>query len=78
MIVQSSLGYIPQKQGVHVRSRYIQVIMNWRKSCDERGLNQMVRSQYNKEFLNFILDHLIPWHSEGYDYSSMEVNRYVS
>lgn len=56
---------------------YIEVILNWRRSSDERGLSQLKRSRYNFDMLNFILDELMPWHREKYDFSTLEVNRYV-
>ena len=35
-----------EHNGYEYEARYIRVIMNWRKSCDERGLSQSQRSQY--------------------------------
>ena len=54
---------------------YIRAVMNWRCFCDERGLSEPQRSEYNYQMLNYILDHLMPWY-EKYDYSYLEVNRY--
>lgn len=54
---------------------YIRAILNWRRSCDERGLSEQQRSIYNYQMLDYILDDLMPWH-EHYDYSYLEVNRY--
>ena len=52
--------------------------MNWRRACDERGLSPLKRSQFNYELLNFILDDLMPWHTKVYDFSLLEVNRFVN
>ena len=56
---------------------YIEVVLNWRRSSDERGLSQLKRMKYNYEMLNFLLDELMPWHREQYDFSTLEVNRLV-
>ena len=56
-------------------ARYIKVIRNWRRACDERGLSQLAWCKFNYELLNFILDELMPWHKDMYDFSLMEVNR---
>ena len=55
---------------------YLQVIHNWRRACDERGLTNDQRSTFNKNLLSFILDDLMPWHrNDGCDFSLLEVNR---
>ena len=65
-----------EQNGNTYEARYIRVVMNWRRASDERGLSQSMRSRYNHEFLEFILDELMPWHSGDCDYSTLEVNRY--
>lgn len=56
-------------------ANYVRVIRNWRRSCDERGLSQLERCKYNYELLNMIIDELMPWHEDHYDFSLLEVNR---
>ena len=46
-------------------------------SHDERGLSELTRCQLNYDFLNYILDDLMPWHRSIYDLSPLEVNRYI-
>ena len=53
------------------------VIHNWRMACDERGLSQSQRSAHNRDFLEFILDELMPWHKEQYDFITQEINHYT-
>ena len=65
------------RKGYVYEAKYIDTIWNWRRACDERGLSELDRSHFNHEFLNLILDELIPWHRESYDFSLLEVNRYV-
>ena len=70
----SMLAFMEKKEFTK-EADYIRAILNWRRSCDERGLSEQQRSKYNYEMLNYILDDLMPWH-ENYDYSYLEVNRY--
>lgn len=57
--------------------RYLRTVRNWRKAIDERGLSDTLRLQYCSDFLDFIIEDLIPWYSPGKtDFSSLEVNRY--
>ena len=41
------------------------------------GLSECTRSRFNYHFLNLLLDELMPWHTETYDFSLLEVNRYA-
>ena len=45
---------------------------------NERGLSTAQREKYGSDMLEFILDDLMPWHTneELNDYSLLEVNRY--
>ena len=65
------------RKGYVYEAKYIDTIWNWRRAWDERGLSELDRSHFNHEFLNLILDELMPWHRESYDFSLLEVNRYV-
>ena len=67
------------KNGYDHEAKYLRVIRNWRRAYDERGLSVVQRSQFNNDFLNYILDELMPWHKqEGFgDFSLLEVNRYI-
>ena len=57
------------KQNYSYEAKYMGVIHNW------RGLTQAQRSEYNKAFLELILDELMPWHKDQYDFSTLEINR---
>ena len=68
-----------KKKEYHNEAEYLQYIRNWRRACDERGLADNERSRFNKELLDYILDDLMPWRSDGLrDLSLLEVNRYAS
>ena len=66
-------------KGYDAEADSLQVIHNWRRACDERGLTHDQRSRFNTDLLNYILDDLMPWHKvDGLrDFSLLEVNSYV-
>ena len=66
-----------KKKGYLYEAKYIETVWNWRRACDERGLSELQRCKFDYQFLNMILDELMPWHSQTYDFSKLEVNRYV-
>ncbi|XP_065892094.1 uncharacterized protein [Dysidea avara] len=75
---QSLIDWMERK-GYCDEVAYLQVIHNWRRACDERGLTNDQRSTFNKNLLSFILDDLMPWHrNDGCDFSFLEVNRKVN
>ena len=51
-----------KNKGYNAEADYLQVIHNWRRACDERGLTGDQRSKFNMDLLNYILDDLMPWH----------------
>ena len=53
----------------------LHIFLNWRRASDERGLTELQRLKFNYQMLNYLLDDLMPWHNEVYDFSTMEVNR---
>jgi len=74
----SLISWMDKKQYTSEAS-YLRVVHNWRQACDKRGISDVLRSQYNQQFLDYILDDLMPYHKdEGLnDFSLLEVNRYV-
>ena len=66
-----------EKNKYKFEARYVRAIRHWRLACDQRGLTQLQRCRYNYELLSLILDELIPWHRDSYDFSTLEVTRYV-
>ena len=63
------------EKGYKFEANYLETIWNWRRACNERGLSELQRSRYNYKFLNMILDEVMPWHRDDYDFSKLEVNR---
>lgn len=74
-LLSSDMADYMNKKGFQFESQYIRVLANWRRATDERGLSELQRCRYNYQLLNFILDELMPWHKESYDFSLLEVNR---
>ncbi len=66
------------KKGYKYEEKFVRVVRNRRRACDERGLSYVIRSGFNYQLLNLILDELMPWHNDTYDLSLLEVTRYVS
>ena len=66
-----------QQKGYEYEARYTEVIWNWRRSCDAHGLSELQQCRFNYQFLNLILEDLMPWYKQQYDFSLLEVNRYV-
>ena len=68
-----------EKKQYTSEASYLRVVHNWRQACDKRGISDALRSQYNQQFLDYILDDLMPYHKdEGLnDFSLLEVNRYA-
>ena len=52
------------KKGYVFEAKYLCSIRGWRRACDESGLSNDERSQLNREFLDYILDELMPLHTE--------------
>ena len=71
MFSQSLARFMEQK-GYTAEAKYIN---GWRHSIDERGLSQLQRCRLNYQFLEYILDDLMPWHHTNYDLSLLEVNK---
>ena len=66
-----------KQKGYEYEARYTEIIWNWRRSCDERGLSELQQCRFNYQFLNLILEELMSWYKQQYDFSLLKVNRYV-
>ncbi len=74
-LLSSSVADFMKSKGYTFEEKYIRIFLNWRRACDERGLSEAKRSQFNLELLKYLLDDWMPWHSTDYDFSLLEVNR---
>ena len=65
-----------EKHNYDFEARYLRCVRNWRRAVDERGLSDSVRQKFNSDFLDFILEDLMPWYSaEHKDFSLLEMNQ---
>ena len=73
---RSVLEFMERKK-YDIEAKYVRVIRNWRRACDERGLSHEQRSAFNSDLIEYILDELMPWHKEEgmKDFSTFEVNQ---
>lgn len=71
----TELALFMKAKGYEYEATYIQTVCNWHRACDERGLTELTRCKYDYEFLNLMLDELMPWHKEYYDFGLLEVNK---
>ena len=69
------LAQFMRRKGYDYEAAFIEAVGNWRCACDCRGLSELERCRCNYTFLNIILDELMPWHRESYDFIELEVNR---
>ena len=66
-----------QRNGHNSEANYVKVLVNWHEASDGRGLSQLSRYRYNYQMLSFILDEWMPWHRTMYDFSTIDINRYL-
>ena len=76
-LFSSSVADFMDRNKYEYEAQFVNVVRNWRRASDERGLTQLQRCRFNYELLNMLLDELMPWHTTHYDLSLMEVNRYA-
>ena len=76
-LFSSSLLKFMEKKDYKYEAQYIRAIRGWRQACDQRGLSELERCRYNYNHLNFILEEWMPWYTKSYDFSLLEVNRFV-
>ena len=55
-------------------ARVVEIILNWHKVNDGRGLSEEERRKYNLDLLDWILEDWMPWYWYCRDYSTMDVN----
>ena len=67
-------GFMKRK-GYKYEEKFVQIIRNWRRACDQCGLSSRQRSKFNYDLLNLLLDELMPWHKDSYNFSLLEITR---
>ena len=64
-----------KRKGYKYEEKFVRIIRNWRRACDQCGLSSRQRSKFNYDLLNLLLDELMPWYKDSYDFSLLEVTR---
>jgi hypothetical protein len=58
-------------------AEFLRAVAAWHEASDGRGLSQLQRCKANYVMLNYLLDEWMPWHQVSYDFSLIDINRYV-
>lgn len=66
-----------ERHGKNEEAAFIQIIAQWHEASDGRGLSQLERCRYNYHMFNFILEEWMPWYRDCYDFSTIDINRYL-
>ena len=67
-LLSPEMAEFMEKKGYAREAAYVRAIANCRRSCDQRGLSDLERCRFN------YLDDLMPWHTQIYDFSLLEIN----
>lgn len=68
-----------KENGFPEEGRVAEIIANWHKASDGRGLDEETRRKYNLAMLDYILEDWMPWYQENKDYSTctLDPNRFA-
>ncbi len=68
------LEYLKRK-GHKSEARFVEVVRNWHKASDGRGISEEMRSRYNNEMLNYLLEDWMPWWWYDRNFATLDVMR---
>ncbi|CAB3977744.1 Hypothetical predicted protein [Paramuricea clavata] len=60
---------------IYQRLVLLKLYANWHKAADGRVISEELRSKYNTEMVNFILDDWMPWWKEDRNFATLDVLR---
>lgn len=63
------------KNGYVKEGQFVNTVAGWHEAADGRGLTELERCKKNYAMLNMLLDNWMPWYTENYDFSTIDVNR---
>ena len=64
-----------RSKGHTSEARFVEVVRNWHKAADGRGISEELRSKYNTDMLNFLLEDWMPWYKEERDFATIDILR---
>lgn len=65
-----------KENGFPEERRVTEIIANWHKASDGRGLDEETRRRYNLAMLDFILEGWMHWYISKVSLTDLEVNMY--
>lgn len=74
-LLSHRVGKFLGDNGFATEAEYVTTIADWHEASDGRGLSQLQRSKKNYAMLNYVLDELMPWHRQTYDFALLDINR---
>ena len=75
-LLSPAVGKWLNANGFLSEARFVEVVSNWHKASDGRGLSEAEREKYNLAMLDYLLEDWMPWFRDQRDYSTLDVNRY--
>ena len=61
--------------GFPEKGRVTEIIANWHKASDCRGLDEETKRNYNLAMFGFLLEDWMPWYQQNRDNSTLDPNR---
>lgn len=66
-----------ERHGHNREAAFVKVLVQWHEASDGCGLTQLARWKYNYQMLSLILDEWMPLDRVSYDFSTIDINRYL-
>ncbi|XP_071126583.1 uncharacterized protein [Mytilus edulis] len=67
-----------QRNGFDCEAEYVSTVAAWHEASDGRGMGQLRRCKATYKMLNYIVADLMPWYQENYDFTYIDVNRFIN
>ena len=77
-VLSPPVGKWLRANGFLSEARFVEVVSNWHKANDGRRLTEADRKKYNLAMLDYLLEDWMPWYKDERDYSTLDVNRYIT
>ena len=77
-LLSPSVGKWLRANGFLSEARFVEVVSNWHMASDGRGLTEADRKKYNLAMLDYLLEGWMPWYKDERDFSTLDVNRYIT
>ena len=75
-LLSPAVGRWLRTNGFLSEARFVEVVSNWHKASDGRGLSEEERKKKNQAMLDYLLEDWMPCFKDERDYSTLDVNRY--